>query len=388
MAASPVFSLPNPNSSMRTVADALASYENDFESRRGKLSHTEKIFRTELRYTCKQISKVFRAPIQAIELEEIVDCDLIAILTTAGLERDRSVRLAKMKERLLDRAYTKGNWTCPRYEFRMAWKPIEEAFRGRANGAMKIVRFFEDKDIWPAQLTPPHMLQWQEKALERRSPCTVVAAEIHFRMVLRRAKLQHLVPKFPLKSRRKTAYTLPLEKWTPELREEVLAALAWKRASKAKGRKAKGGLRPASATHLLDTIKAFLYYITRVKKICGITSLNQVLTEELVCRFIDWWRTKRGRVTAGIHMSMSYFHALITTYRKYRHANYRWLRRKLKSLPRESSADRQDRKRNRAQAADTRQCATSWSSNSILSTAPGARSSFASVRRVPEGNWW
>lgn len=269
----------------------------------------------------------------------------------AGLSYGCIAAVIRNKNLLLRMAHACG-WTSPHYEILRAWWPVRAALRGRSAGALGIVEFAERNNIPVDQFADCRIEQWKQHMFRRgRILFSVLATERNFRTVLRRAGLQPLFPQFRLASRRVSRYTLPLEQMDDRLRREILHAVAWKRAHRSKGRRARGRLRPRSVERLLETIQGLCAYATSTLGICDVTSMRQLLKEEIVCGFIDWLRSEPGRQTPGILTSMRYLHALISEYPLYKSGSYQWLRRKLKSLPREPKAALEQRKRKRVAAA-------------------------------------
>lgn len=352
MSACTLLPFPNDDRSPETLAELLALVEEQFQSKPGGGSHRDRVQRNQTHLAGRRIAEALgHRRVDTIRIEELVDVDTLVreYATRAGLSHGCTLAVIRKKNYLLQLACDRG-WTSPRYALLQGWLPVRAALRGHAAGSVGIVGFSEDNNIPVERFADSDMEKWKNQMFFAKGLTlqSVLSAERNFRSVLRKAGLQRLFPRFSLASREVSHYTMPLEQMNENLRKEILKAVAWKTAHRSKGRSARGRLRPSSQKRLLETIQGLCAYATFNLGICGISSLRQVLSEEIVCGFIDWLQTERGRQTPGILTSLRYLQALVTTYPLYKSRNYKWLPRKLKSLPREPKWALDLRKKKRA----------------------------------------
>jgi hypothetical protein len=228
---------------------------------------------------------------------------------------------------------------------------VREALKKGVGGCgVGIVEFLIGNGLTPSDLTEDFIKSWKQQMLARgRSLLTVVWAECHFRTMLRRAGLQELFPHFNLSSKNPPEFRKKLEDLPESLRNEILAAVHWKTADEdLEDRDAALIIRPVTAANIVRYLVELYSYAFAVLGIT-IVSFQQLVSEEIVCGFIDWLQID-GRCKPGsIIAKLSSIHFLTRTYPGLVNAddnNYRWFSAKLSKLRKESNARVQVRKLN------------------------------------------
>jgi Phage integrase family len=332
----------------RTVAEALSAIENRYEAMTTH-SRAEKRLLSALRTTCKWVSKMLKRPLACIPLDELVGVDkaLIVYIERAGTGHQTAVQTICHKNKLLDHAHQFG-WTCTEYELRKAWRPVRAAFRGNAKGYGSIIDFAIERNCPPGNFTKELMEAWKQDMLGRfRSLDTVVVEECHFRTTLRRAGWQPLFENINLASKNFPKYRISLEELPESLRKEILAVIYWKTVDEdLDDRDIELMIRPVTGQNLLKHLLQLAGYAIKVLGICGIVSLSQLLTKEIIFGYVEWLVKNGNCRSASITTKLSGIHHLTRTYPKLRDGDYGWFRAKLDTLRKEKHSHKQARKLN------------------------------------------
>jgi hypothetical protein len=333
-----------------TLAKALHVVEHKYESL-SQHSRSMKGRLSAFRNTCKHLSTML-GPAECIYLDDLVEIDrcLVPWLEGRGLVHQSAVQHCCNLRKLLDEAHKLLNWTSDAYELRKSWQPVREALKKKAPGCAGIVRFAIRHGRTPATFNRDIMDEWKKSKLARGySLGTVVNTESLLRKTARRAGLQKLFSEFSLECKNPPKYRMNLKDLTDSLRAEISSVIRWKMVKRnLKDRPARLVIRDVTARSLLKYLLQLCGYAIQEKRHTGINSLSALLTEEIVCGYIDWLRERnpnRGR--AGITATLSSIHCLTQTYPPLKAGNYGWFREKLDTLPKEKRARKQQRKLNR-----------------------------------------
>jgi hypothetical protein len=248
-------------------------------------------------------------------------------------------------------------WTSKAYELRKSWLPIRHALKGKARGCAGIIEFAIEQGRTPGSFTESDIEAWKQLKLGRnQSLNTVNLEECHFRSTLRRAGLQELFS-FSLASKNPFKYRLRIKddlKELPDLpeslRKEILEVIEWKTADEdLDDRDAELLIRPVTGQQLLRHFVELYSYAIKILGLGGICHLHQLLTEKIVCGFIDWLQ-KRDDDGAprckpqSIIAKLCGIDYLTRTYPKFQGRDYSWFRIKLNSLRKEKHTQVQARK--------------------------------------------
>lgn len=296
---------------------------------------------------CKRLSGMFRLPLASIRLDDLVDIDesFIAFIESLGIIHESAVQYVCDKDKLLDQACTLMMWRNAQWELRKSWEPVRKALKGNSAGCGGIVDFAVRLGKRPSEFSLTQMDAWKQEMFEnKRSLLTVQTEESNFRTKLRRAGLQHLI-QLPLASKNPDQYVLPWDEIPPAIRKELKRIRKWKVKDCIATRKAGFAVRDVTADKIVKTLRQIYSYPVRVKRICGITSLAQLLKDEkTVTEYIDWMRNERKNGVAGILSKMRNILALAQQHPLFRGRDYTWLSRKLALLPKEPKAKVRERK--------------------------------------------
>jgi hypothetical protein len=286
-------------------------------------------------------------PIESIHLDDLVEIDSRLIAYIKGLDGDHqsAVQYVCNKNKLLDLAHELGGWASRAYMLRKSWLPIRLVLKGKARGCIGIIEYAIAHGRMPGNLTVEFMEDWKRAMLGRgRSLLTVSVEESHFRTTLREG-LQHLFPAFILAIKRPPKLLMRLEELPESLRDEILEVVHWKTVDEdLDDRDADLMIRPVTGENLLKYLLQLCGYAIRELELRGILHLRQLITEEIVCGFVDLL-LKDGRCRArSIISKLSTIHFLTLTYPKLKGKDQSWFRAKLDTLRKEKNGRVQARK--------------------------------------------
>lgn len=278
--------------------------------------------RTALRTAFRHLSKMFGRPLLLIDVEEILDLTTEDYEVKLEVKHRRAIWHMCMGNRMLKYAAEDGWWTCKAWQRRQAWLPIRKALEialdkdgnvkaeRSSAGCQGIVSFADRNGWWPHTFCPEAMNAWIAWMLSDHRNCSIVTVEgeeMQFRKKLRRADLQYLLPNFDLDSQQATRYYLPLDRMTPELRLEILGIIDWKLKSGPR----KFRICEVSADGLLYLLLEFCGFVAHYKMVCGITSLLQIITEEIITDYVRWSKQDREQLPESIRSQLNDIRALI-----------------------------------------------------------------------------
>jgi hypothetical protein len=335
---------------MRTVADALLAIEANYGVA-AMQPRTVKRLLSALRTTCKHLTALFELPTDCIYLDNLDDIEarLIEYIESIGLVQQSAMQYVCNLRKLLDLAHELGGWATQKYLVRRSWTPVRVALKKYTGGSVGIVEFSISNGLTPSDLTEDFIKTWTQQMLERgRSLLTVVWAECHFRTMLRRAGLQRLFPQFPLNSKNPPEFRKQLKDLPEPLRSQILEAVRWKTADEdLDDRDAALIIRPVTAANMIRYFVELYSYAFTILGITDIVSLQQLVSEEIVCGFIDWLQIGGRCKPSSIIAKLSSIRFLALTYPSLVIAddnNYQWFHAKLSNLRKESNARVQARK--------------------------------------------
>ncbi len=116
------------------------------------------------------------------------------------------------------------------------------------------------------------------------------------------------------------------------LRSEITELLRWKQAKFAPGRPQRARNRAVTAK-LLDKFIARVYgYAVNIGGFPNITSLRELLTEQVITSFVEWSLNERNVSSCSI-MRLSSVYSAVRFHPKYQHDDWRWLSNLFSQLP-------------------------------------------------------
>lgn len=272
----------------KTPADVLDRIERELAPGVANGSSAAYSQRNCLRTLYRHLSTILKQMDKPFELEQIVKLTRKDYMRKLKVKPERARALHRLQRIFLRYAVSSG-WTCEEHRRIEAWVPVREALRaGRgALGCMGIVTFAINRGLWPGSFSDNSMNAWRKMMMKKhRSLYTIEVEEIMFRRKVREAGLKDLFPFFNLDSRNPPSYYISLDDMAPPLRDEILDIVKWR----VKGCDDDFRIRQVSADSLLKTLLELCGFATRTLNIGGITSLREILTEEVITKFRDWLR--------------------------------------------------------------------------------------------------
>jgi len=224
-----------------------------------------------------------------------------------------------------------------------AWRPVWEAVSNTSGVTKDIVRYAISQRISPADFSDRNLAEWREWAKKRGwRHGTGMKMSSRFRKVVIDNGLQPLLPHLnclPSKSR----YGIAIEDMPDPLKSEIVALLRWKTDRFAKGRPQRARLRAVSAAQLQVTFGQLYGFAAKIAGRTDITSLVQLVTEDVVTSFVEWGLNVR-RVSPTVYKKLASLFAAIRHHPRYNKLDWKWFSDLFLSLPEESESDGQRRK--------------------------------------------
>ena len=144
--------------------------------------------------------------------------------------------------------------------------------------------------------------------------------------------------------RERRLYGSPLSQMAQPLRTQIEQLMTGNVARAGYPRR-RGDTRPVTNTILRDFLCRFVGYVTRVRG-SKISSLDQLLTRDLLREFLDWCQDSRHIKARTLKTDLASLHAAV---KKYRHPplageNFHWIRELMRELRQESPSQIRQRK--------------------------------------------
>ncbi len=253
-------------------------------------------------------------PLELIDVAEIVDFTTEDFEQKLDISHRHAIKQGWARTKLLKYAAAEGWWTCEAWQRWEAWSPIRAALtssEGGSVGCQGIVTWAIRNGWWPATFSQKAMEAWILWMVrdQRRSLQTADQEEWYFRLKLNDAGLQGLLPNFPLARKSPPSHCLSRKSMRPELLNEISGITNWKMYD------CEFPSRQVSADNLSAVLKAICGYATFELGICGITTVKQVIIEEIIVGFIPWLHHGREddwtATWSSIRTMLGYVHALI-----------------------------------------------------------------------------
>lgn len=328
-----------------TLAELMARVEDELTPKIDAGSTAAYWERNILRTICRLLATMLGTSVDRVRIEQIAELTSEDYIRGLGCTFSRASVLVCAQKKLLKYAASYG-WTCEAYRRMQAWEPIRDALRA-GNGSLGwlgIVEYAHRHKHWPETFSDTVVEEWKLWKKEKgQSLYTIDQEESTFRSKLRNARLQALFPRFDLRARKPTSYQLRLDRMTDELRNQIVGIVHWRE----KECNVDFRLRASSARSLMTTLLAFCGYCTYVLGICGITSLRQVLTREIIRSFTTWLHDVRGCRWYTVYSTLNrLYHLTQLGHPLFAGSDeeYAWFRPLLKRLPRESKDKLRKRK--------------------------------------------
>lgn len=329
---------------VHTVADGLAAIEIEYQAK-AQYSPAVKRLLSTLRTTCKHLTEMLALPLEGIYLNDLMEVDqrlIVYIEDDLKMAHQSAIQYTCNVHKLLDLSHELLGWTSDAYEIRKSWVPIREALKGKARGCIRIIEFAIRQGRTPGTFDQDVMNAWEQLMYgSKRSLLTVGVEERHFRTRLR--PLQYLFTNFNLASKNPPKYRLKLNNLPESLRNEILEVIEWKTADEdLDDRNAEWLIRPVTGKNLLRYFIELYSYAVRILGIGDILCLHELLSERIVCGFIDFLR---GRCEPeSIISKLRGMRFLTQTYPALKNSDYRWFSKALDRLSRERDGQVQARK--------------------------------------------
>ena len=206
-----------------------------------------------------------------------------------------------------------------------------------------IVTYAKIQGLSPAEFTQIHLDGWREQRLQQEgiTLTAVDQAEKAFRRALREGELQMLFPRFNAAKRTQDAFSLFIENMEEPLKTDVLGIVEWARAEAAKG-----SLRIGESARI--QLEAICGYKVNIRHEKMPTSVDPLLTEKFLTRYVNWLHTVRGRTRASIRPLVSGLHTILLHYPRFAKKKITWWPNVLGQIDTEPDSATEQRREERA----------------------------------------
>jgi Phage integrase family len=330
----------------KTVADLIAALKYTQSRRNTQRSKKDYAHLGKLISVARRCAECLKKQPQDVMLDDIIEIDeaLIEYAEGLGLPRQNAVDHACSKWKLLRHAHQTG-WTSSLYERHMAWDAVRDALGKETQGCGTIIKLGLDAEKDPWDFGEEDFDSWRAM-MEGcgRSPLTIENTERTFRSKIRKAKLEWLLPLLDCESRLPSRYASEEDDLPFHIRLSLDELEHFKTDEHVARRDAgeRTGCRTPETIRI--AVRQIHGYATKHLGICGIQTLRQLLTKEIVCGFIDWLRHERKRGASGIRSLLGSLCHLTSVHRLFRGADFTWFRPKLRSLGKDPRWEIDERK--------------------------------------------
>src|SRR5258708_6105622 len=335
-----------------TIEDGpkIATVQDLLTHLQGKVSNTLlSCFRT----TVARLSDYRQVPAEQLKIDALVD---VTVGFKADLEQRRYKRGAvhsycKFARLLLSKAEQIG-WRPLEADANDRWQAILAAVK--PFGCQDVVRYAIRHGIDASNFTDLDLDAWGETLMARgRTYCTARDTKILFKRVL---KQRGLAQELPLLSSNNppSQYSVRMEHFPAQLREEVDTLLKGKRAVLAPGRPRKSRRRPVTAAGLQSYIEQLYGFATQIQpphvndcrsaRGACVKSLIELITPETVTAFVSWLLNERRVLNRCVAGDLALLYAAMRYYPAFKNHDFAWLAELARQLPGDPLSGIEERK--------------------------------------------
>ena len=153
-----------------------------------------------------------------------------------------------------------------------------------------------------------------------------------------------LTQQTPVSLLREKGYGIPLNQLPPAIGNELSELLRWKQAAFSKGRPSDGRHRKATTKNLRQFTCGLIGYALNIRGEAGITSLSQVVQEQIVGGFVEWSINVRQVQGASLHYGLGLIFAAMRQHPSYKSMDLSWFKPLIEELPLEPRSELRKRK--------------------------------------------
>jgi hypothetical protein len=148
----------------------------------------------------------------------------------------------------------------------------------------------------------------------------------------------------PLCLLREKRYGIPLEQFPVGLGKEAAELIRWKGAEYSAKRPKGGRHRKVTSTHLKYLIQALFGYAINIRGESDISTMPELVAEQIVGGYIDWGINQRKMSGAGLVNNLRTLSAAMRQHPAYKSIDFTWFPSLLNSIPIEDESELKKRK--------------------------------------------
>jgi Phage integrase family len=230
-------------------------------------------------------------------------------------------------------------WTTPPSAIPPEWLPVMPTM-GRLK-LQPIVQYLIRYGRTPATVCEADLANWIELVVKRG--LGLKTAE-RVTQSLRRVLVDAGSNRLSTKRLRKPRYGIPAHSFPEPLRSEVHEIIRERQSRFVRSRGKSTPIRPVTAKLLQHSFSSLYGFAVNVAGIHGIISVSDLITEDILGRFVEWGLDEREVKSCSIRNTLALIAAALAQSPKHQHVSGSWLKILLDSLPEDSDEDSRRRK--------------------------------------------
>jgi integrase len=283
-----------------------------------------------LRSTVTRFSDFKRQPASAILIECLkLDRDDFKDYLRGRPYATNAIRSYLNYVRILAGIATKMGWASPALTIPPAWAALEPQIA--RSKSQRLVLDLVRKGRTPSTVQESDLEAWVQKEVQRGRAFrgTTQSASSLRRMILKAGYPTEL----SMKKTRGADYGVPFDRFPEPLKNQVQDVLRWKQDRFVPSRPNKAKVRPVTARGIQRSFERLYGFAVNVDGNQNITDLRQLVTEEIVSRFIGWGFEDRRLKSNGVSVMLGSICAALIRNPKYADFTQSWFPTLLKTLP-------------------------------------------------------
>jgi integrase len=294
--------------------------------------------------TARHLAAFAGEPLEKLPIETLIDVGPeFSLYLAQHRYADNSIRTYRRYAQLLLRTARELGWQPDSQPINDCWKPVLDVLATVPAATKGVVRYAVRQRISPTEFSDAHLSAWGEWMKRRgRTHLTARKLKSRFRKVVVDSGLEHLLPRLNCRSHG-VDYKINTDDMPEPPRTQVRSLLKWKTDRYSKGRPQHGRLRPVSAVQLENWIGRLLGFARNVAQRTDISSLTDLLTEDIVTSFVEWAINVRNLSRTSL-MKLSLIYAAVRHHPDYKNMDWQWFHELFSTLPDDPESARLERK--------------------------------------------
>ncbi|MGO9083681.1 MAG: hypothetical protein ACLQBK_00505 [Candidatus Sulfotelmatobacter sp.] len=293
-----------------------------------------------LRTTCSWLAEYLEEPIDRIMVDTVNDRrDGFRAFLAGRPFKENTIRSYVNHARILLKHASELGWK-PSDVVSEDWRSVVEL--ASVKGCKDLAKYLSRSRKSPTDVALEDVDDWIQMKLQQGSSYAYINnKKTRFWRILRDCGCTEQTPTC---FQREKHYGVPLDQFPESLKNEVLGLLKWKRAEFVANRPESWRHRKVSSDLLQDVFCGLFGFATNIHHESGITSLPQLVREEIVSSYLEWRINERRVKGYGIRCALRLLSAAMRQHPSYKSMDFGWFKPLLNSIPIEPKAEVKKRK--------------------------------------------